>query len=45
MIVLNKKYIVQFYYEGKNVGRKYFDDLEDATIYVNENRHKYYKNI
>lgn len=42
---INKKYIVQFYYEGKVLQMGRFNTLKEAEEYANKNRHKYYKNI
>lgn len=38
-------YIVQFYFNGKNLVMGKFDTLDDAKEFADKNRHKYYTNI
>lgn len=38
-------YIVQFWKDGKNIIMGRYDDLEDAKLCANNNRHKYYTNV
>lgn len=38
-------YIVQFYFEGKNIQMGRFETLEEAKDYADRNRHKYYTNV
>lgn len=39
------KYIVQFYFEGKNIIMGRFDDLDTAKEFADKHRCKYYTNI
>lgn len=40
-----RKYVVQFYINGKNTQMGRFDTLDEAKDYADRNRHKYYTNV